>query len=135
MRDHIFRGKNKRTGKWIEGNLLGDCVIIPKGQEFEIEGGYIIFNDLKACEVIPETIGEYTGWNDKNGKKIFEGDILEFPNCLVEVFWHTHLGCWDCDFLKFTDVENDIDDMSPCHCYRSKIVGNIHDNPERLKGE
>ena len=76
MDKYLFHGKCKGTGEWAEGNLVGDCVIIPKGQEFEIEGPYIIFSDLMTVEVYPESVGQYTGMNDIKGQRIFEGDIM-----------------------------------------------------------
>ena len=81
-----------------------------------------------------ETLGQDTGLTDKNGKKIFEGDILEFSDRLVVVFWNTYLGCWDSGFLKFTNIKNDRDDMSTFYWgYKSKVIGNIYDNPELTK--
>jgi len=130
MREILFRGKRKDNGEWFEG-FYGKSG----------EKAYIIYdNDIAVSyvsmkEVIPETVGQYTGLSDKNGNKIFEGDILEFPDRFVVVFWHTHLGCWDSNFLKFTNKENGREDMSPLNwdC-KSKVIGNIHDNPELLKG-
>lgn len=83
MRQYLFHGKRVDNGEWVEGNLIGDCVIMLKGQEFEIEGSYIIFDDLMAYEVFPESVGQYTGMNefvvtDKSyNKPLFEGDIVE----------------------------------------------------------
>lgn len=142
MREILFRGKRKDNNELVEGYLVklgresfsdperyGICnTAIP------LLGSGICYN-LKIDEIIPETAGQYTGLEDKNGKKIFEGDILEFSDRLVVVFWRTNLGCWDCEFLKFTNRENSRDDMSPPNWkYKGKVIGNIHDNPELLKG-
>ena len=135
----MFRGKTYE-GKWVEGVYYkqeedyGDKneahIIITSKEVLSFDQA------LEFSVVIPETIGQYTGLTDKNGKKIFEGDILEFSDRLVVVFWHAHLGCWDTNFLKFTNYENRRDDMSPLNWEnKSKIIGNIHDNPELLKGE
>ena len=132
MREILFRGQTPITKKLIYGTgLLYDGVntwIVNNEPPNSLAIG-----ETRSC-VIPETIGQYTGLTDKNGKKIFEGDILEFSDRVVEVFWHTHLGCWDTNFIKFTTKENGRDDMSPCRWdYRAEVIGNIHDNPELLK--
>ena len=129
MREILFRGKRIDNGEWVEGSLLtgdnGECEICYGTPRVRI-----------TYEVIPETVGQFTGLYDKNGKKIFEGDILGFSDRLTTVFWHAHLGCWDTNFLKFTNKENKRDDMSPLNWdYYSTVIGNIHDNPELLKGE
>ena len=122
MREILFRGKSKETGEWVYGSL----------QWFK---GFSIFDsDWKNFFAVDgETVGQYTGLTDKNGTKIFEGDILEFSDRLVVVFWHSHLGCWDSNFLEYTNQENGKDDMSPLNWdYKSRVIGNIHDNPELL---
>ena len=136
MRDILFRGKRKDNDGWLWGDLLQDrdlgiCLIEGFDYYTDADG---LQRDYFQHEVIPETVGQYTGLTDKNGKKIFEGDILEFSDRLVSVFWHAHLGCWDSNFLKFTNEDNGKEDMSPCRWeYRAKVIGNIHDNPELLE--
>ena len=131
MREILFRGKTKHGGEWVYGGVCcsaGNTIIVSFSER--------ILTTIEGKRVLPETVGQYTGLTDKNGKKIFEGDILEFSDRFVVVFWHTHLGCWGCNFLKFTNKENGRDDMSPHSWgYRSEVIGNIHDNPELLKGE
>lgn len=131
MREILFRGKSVDNGEWLHGHYVhqygADMIYLPDGVDREYGFDYY--------HVDKETVGQYTGLTDKNGNKIFEGDILEFSDRLVEVSWHAHLGCWDSNFLKFTNIENGRDDMSPCRWeYRAKVIGNIHDNPELLKG-
>lgn len=136
MREILFRGKRVDNGEWIYGDLVhwwGKHNTKPDIQ---------IYNNVQRFNVIPETVGQYTGLRDckrteeyPEGQKIFEGDILEFFDRLVVVFWHTHLGCWDSNFLKFTNKGNGRDDMSPLNWdNKSKVIGNIHDNPELIGG-
>ena len=137
MREILFRGKRKDNAEWVEGDLLqlhdGRKYIVNNkfGACIDDKGNFINTEAPFVCEVIPETVGQYTGLTDKNGKEIFEGDILKFHDRLVVVFWHTHLGRWDSNFLKYTNNENGRDDMSPSRWgYKSEVIGNIHDNPE-----
>ena len=144
MDKYLFRAKRKDNDEWIEGGYCycgNESYIVvatrymPDTRDWD-EADYYENNPVYKptfIKVYSETVGQYTGLTDKNGKKIFEGDILEFSDRYVVVFWHTHLGCWDSNFLKFTNRENGRDDMSPLNWgYKSKVIGNIHDNPELL---
>lgn len=161
MRDYLFRGKRIDNGEWVEGGLISvnDCehgtvtAIIPHNCEayrFNISGEY----------VIPETVGQFTGLSDKNGKEIFEGDIfkfndevwesyytacgIEYDSCEVEnygvVGFDEDRLCFD--FVQYKFNENSVEaDLHENHdiefadfISELEVVGNIHDNPELLKG-
>ena len=124
MREIIFRGK---AGiEWVYGDLrhLNDGrVAIRKDGE------------IYPYEVIPETVGQYTGLNDKNGKMIFEGDILEGDG---EYFAYNHpYGKVVYDGGQFLIAFDDASEDTEClgaWANDVEVIDNIHDNPELLKG-
>ena len=133
MREILFRGKRTDNGEWVEGafyayyNFKRTRVQILKDRTNGTPDAY---------EVIPETIGQYTGLTDKNGKKIFEGDILsERPPqnqiaYIGYVAYDEELAAWR--FMIKNDTKyNGVLLGSYSRSY--KIIGNIHDNPELLE--
>ena len=128
MREILFRGKRTGNGEWVCGwyapLVCNDKTVIP----------YIRNENGTDKEVVPETVGQYTGLTDKNGKKIFEGDILDCGDRVVFVKWHSYCGTWDSMFIKYSG-ERYSNGITPAEWkYRAVIIGNIHDNPELLKG-
>lgn len=128
MREILFRGKRVDNGEWIEGDLIQSrdkTYIHPKANSFRVsETGLSKLIVLR--EVYPETVGQYTGLTDKNGKKIFEGDIIRSNSERGYIEYYPN----DCAF----EVVDDhgfywlISEMS-----NIEVIGNIHDNPELLK--
>ena len=121
MTEIIFRGKRLNDGEWVEGNFVKGCI-----DDF----AYIVeFGNKDLCrnyvEVIPETVGQYTGFYDKNGKKVFEGDILK-----AEIWWEQG-GCYPHTETRF--IEATFPNMYKNHFEKFEVVGNIYDNPELLR--
>ena len=134
IREILFRGKCCTTGEWVEGFLgievLDDYVI----QQFSFDE-YFASECIDQYSVKLETVGQYTGLTDKNGKKIFEGDILEgdLEDSLdpgakwrSEIIWGK-FG-WNCKDNKISLPMDEYD------IREGEVIGNIHDNPELLKG-
>lgn len=136
MREILFRGKNL-FGKWIDGDLL---------QYLGCEKKHIVRHSTGAGgqEVIPSTIGEYTGLKDKNGKRIFEGDIVTYADAVADFEGYhddVFLNCGEVgisawDGIYFTNRQTvDMSDLYESETMVDcEIIGNIHDNPELLEG-
>jgi uncharacterized phage protein (TIGR01671 family) len=129
MREILFRGKCTANGEWVYGDLLN--VGVDYDYAIRTYGGR---EHGQVNAVNEKTVGQYTGLTDKNGKKIFEGDILDCGDRVVYVKWHEICGTWDCDFVRYKGVRCS-NGITPVEWkYRAEIIGNIHDNPELLKG-
>ena len=128
MREILFRGKRLDNGEWVKGYYIKathhwhnngiheDWIAVDTIQN----GGWC--NVRGKYAVIPETVGQYTGLTDKNGKKIFEGDIVIHPS-----------GTFVVKFLQGSFCFG-LNDLYPKHT-RSEVIGNIHDNPELLRND
>ena len=139
MRTIKFRGKDIETDKWVNGDLIQRIGYTPSIM-FPYESNGKVYYSENAVK--RETIGQYTGLQDKNSVEIYEGDILVWSenDCksqpLVVMFKHGSFGYiytedWFHPFsgnTNFTFNPRSID-------MQFEIVGNIHDNPELLKGE
>lgn len=137
MREILFRGKSKsiNRGEWIYGSFVEDtdlnaCCIRDKSLVYEL--------------VDRETVGQYTGLTDKNGKKIFEGDIISataldtgeerravvcFGNFIDENNDDEYIGF----FIEFDGIKTTITQLSMEECKnRIEVIGNIYDNKELI---
>ena len=131
MRMIKFRGKSILTDEWF----YGDLVHSPDKKRTAI-----LLNDKDSydvCEVNPETVGQFTGLYDCNGKEIFEGDILKWEKdglMYVVRFWQ---GMF---YASIEECNEGIFGGFPLHALteyddrKCEIVGNIYDNHELLKG-
>jgi hypothetical protein len=143
MREILFRGKIleeddvSQNGNWVYGYLVyakSDfddetqrvADIIPHDTDRVYKGEY---NVVFPCDI--KTIGQYTGLTDKNGKKIFEGDILKGA-------WETVLTIFFDEISSSYRVKTSTGYEREASYYgvdKWEIIGNIHDNPELLEGE
>lgn len=121
MREILFRGKD--FSGVINHNWCFGCLDIT-----ENDRAIIIYSDRfgNKCRVLvnPKTVGQYTGLTDKNGTKIFEGDIVRWCGIKGIIVWEGH---------KFYVKSNLIWDFSDDDCI--EVIGNIHDNPELLRSD
>lgn len=125
MREILFRGKQTDNKKWVVDN----SVLFFKNSA-KIYGA---LNEWREVEVIPETVGQYTGLTDKNGKKIFEGDIVNYNGTNHKVVFETR-G----ESAYFGIEISNIETWRFCLEVPAKlmnVIGNIHDNPELLRGD
>lgn len=135
MREILFRGKRADNGEWAYGYYahrptavcIGEsnpsCIYVPACDPDD---------NSEFIEVIPETVGQYTGLTDKNGVRIFEGDIVSlvkhdgliykvvYVPCRYELVNSKGVNCFVLDIYKSENIE---------------VIGNIYDNPELLGGE
>ena len=167
MHDIKFRGKRIDNGEWIEGyyykakyyrtdDELCDYITVPHPKEYNEPSSHYI--------VDPDTVGQYTGLTDKNGKKIFEGDIVQYLtyddfDCQSVVKFGEYKQDGSCGEYGariclgfYVEVDNftcpDWCENEP-ECFSDyqkqqnileianecEVIGNIHDNPELLEGD
>lgn len=131
MRDILYRAKRVDNGEWVEGSLMIDkvvdmCLIYPFEEYFPGVLSYV---------VLPSTVGQYTGLTDKNGKKIFEHDIVRLYVCRnadkgevigkVEFKKASFIFDYKYDFTILGNFSRYVTDI--------EVIGNLIDNPELLQ--
>ena len=132
MREILFRGKRTDNGTWAYGSLF--CIW---------ERTYLCWgttNDVPNMkEVIPETIGQFTGLVDKNGVRIFEGDICRFKRFndihVGEIVFNVTTASFVMRYQSIVGAygEKATQKMLLSVCDDIEVIGNIHDNPELME--
>lgn len=145
MREILFRGKTEK-GEWVEGFYTKGYRYYEAESLEDFIYTYTYKNnsyDYSYAIVQPETIGQFTGLTDKNGKKVFEGDIVKATICIndwsrdgvrneegiYEIKYHTE----HCYFYLAKEGNNLLFDGNWRYFLKEiKVIGNIHDNKELL---
>lgn len=141
MKKIEYRGRKTLSKEWVFGGIVPN-----------VYGGVpLIMTDTRktdSCdiewefeEVSPETVGQYTGLRDKNGRRIFEGDIVVYDNspyneyCVPytgEIVWHK--WAWRFKYKEYGSVYYYSLGAEDFFGAKSEVIGNIHDNPKLLEG-
>lgn len=161
MREILFRGKRTDNGEWVDGYFLHQRESLT-----DKEACYIVANNgygFNYISVLPETVGQYTGLTDKNGRKIFEGDIVltqdyydkpyaknrkskkhigvvEYKIGSSNHFFSRETGKWDAyieweaEWIVKIKHYGKFVHSNWGYFFDCEVIGNIHDNPELLEG-
>lgn len=130
---YLFRGKRIDNGEWVEGNLINK--ISPHEVENVFWCSLIHDGALTAVEVYPSTVGQWTGLVDKNGVRVFDGDVVFSGN------WNpsTYKVAFDRGAFYLSDQNNKegipeiFGSVDAKYIDKFEIICNIHDNPDLLK--
>lgn len=146
MREILFRGQTRRYGEKVK-NFAGELMesnwvyggIFPNNNGGDFAIIYQQEPRVEKFSVYSDTVGQYTGLTDKNGVKIFEGDIVSFIDTTSTENGYSEQCCigkvyWDNETLSF-EVSNRLSAESYEVLSECVIVGNIHDNPDLLRSE
>lgn len=152
--ERLCRGKRLDNGQWAQGYIVEQNT--PEYHAYiitdfcaEVDDRHVDILECDIHEVGPDTVGRNTGLKDRNGKRIFEGDVLQFGERRLMVWWngedfqwqaksirgydviHYELfGGWDWTNINLGDIYAEVPitgDMT------TEIIGNIHDNPELME--
>lgn len=124
-REIKFRGKSKSTDIWLYGDLLrneqGAFAVVPP---FKMN----MANECNLYEVDEGTVGQFTGLYDKNQKPVYEGDIVQWEECIADYRFVTQIS-----EVCYTESTASFEPLHEFNYCGFEVVGNIHDNPELLE--
>lgn len=135
MREILFRGKRLDNGEWVYGNFCMDALEQTRGL-CGLDGFIRRYNTdtkrMEMYEVDRETVGQYTGLVDKNGRRIFDGDIvksIETKETGVVQFFPEHSA-----FMVWCKFSNEVGFLYECTSI-AEVIGNVHDNKSLLNNQ
>lgn len=121
MREILFRAKREATNEWVYGYFVKEY------DDFQIYVNSKIITKSGHEYVREDTLGQFTGLTDKNGVKVFEGDIVEYEGTRYSINYLPH-------YARFSAVKPNT--VFCVFAYqRGEVIGNIYDNPELIGGE
>ena len=135
MREILFRGKTYND-KWVQGLLVQMDDHLTQIRKLGSDGiGYYDYS------IVPSTVGQYTGLTDKNGKKIFEGDVLNVHDQIPmfdgydtdEIIYNGKVMYIKNQGMYVCEGNNDGNALCALNLDKCEVIGNIHDNPELLE--
>ena len=137
MREYEFRGKTCHSNEWRYGSLIvtgkdSIHVVEVNAEDIVQDGHHLRQNSDRPTWVVPETVGQYTSYVDKNGSRIYEGDIVVDENGQTAyVAWFPQ----ECGFvLVYEKYDSRLGHRNRgngyCFDVNLEIIGNIHDNPD-----
>lgn len=145
MREILFRGKADKNyypyiDQWVQGSYIHQTEFYgdPVDHHWIMYTGEFDGDFYDAVRIIAKTLGQYTGLVDKNGNKIFEGDILKYtprPNCEIyyKVIWQQEYSRFA--FVQWSTHKYQLYERAENETakYMCEVIGNIHDDPELLE--
>ena len=131
MREIKFRGYNRKNNVWLYGFYLQN-----RGAHFVCPDEFATGKSWDDYEIDPDTLGQYTGLKDRNGREIYEGDVVDLRPYYSQLHRIEYsCGQWICvdaggGWIALIEDEQLGDEMNGV-----EVIGNIYDNPELMKGD